>query len=93
MQSYPGCAQARDLAPGASSRLSIALDKWALAFWDEQHDLAYGALPFAQYGDARTAGAWRVVRGAYEVLVGASAADVRLRARAEVPAEMRWKGL
>lgn len=55
------------IEPGRTERVHFTLDDRAFAFWD------------ASSGD-RASGGWRVEPGEFELLVGASSADIRARA-------------
>jgi beta-glucosidase len=60
------------LSAGKSSEVVISLEPRAFAYWDEH----------------ATPPGWRVEAGKYEVLVGASSTDIRLRGTVDLPARM-----
>ncbi|EIN08123.1 hypothetical protein PUNSTDRAFT_154781 [Punctularia strigosozonata HHB-11173 SS5] len=73
-----GFAKARSIDLGQSKRVKVRLDKWAFAFWDEQPDFI---------------GLWRILKGEYDILVGASSEDVQLQTTVEVKDDLSWTGL
>ncbi len=64
------------LHAGESATLHVPLEPRAFAYWDE-HASPPG-----------TEGAWRVEAGSYDILMGASSADIRVRRSVDVPARM-----
>jgi beta-glucosidase len=61
------------LSHGESKTVSIALEPRAFSYWDEQ---------------AAPGGAWKVEAGRYEVRVGGSSADARVKGTLDVPARV-----
>lgn len=95
-QQLKGFAKTRILEPGASDELKVSLDRDAFAWWDERVNRVGSGVP-GLHGVTSLGGKggrWVAEKGVYEIGVGASSRDVRLKGTVEVKeGPLEWLGL